>query len=153
MMPELLTTLIAGLLTLLVTVIASIDFVRLVLYRVLGKPWPKKTYAVRLSELTQSLTKASAEVDSILAELSRVAKEKQFSVKQLEQGLSDLEKQENELKDRIATLENVPIPAAEHFAKLMESGEHRTAKRDYVLFGSGVLVTTLIAIIIRLVSG
>lgn len=153
MIPELLITVIAGLLGLFTAVVASSGLVRSVLYRVLGKPEPKKTYAVRLSELTQSLTNASAEVDSILAELSRVAKEKQSSVKQLEQGLSNLEKQEDELKDRIAALENVPIPVAEHFAKLIESGEHRSAKRDYVLFGAGVLVTTLIAIIIRLFSG
>ena len=153
MIPELFITVISGLLAMLATVVASSDLIRSVLYRVLGKPEPKKTYTVRLSELTQSLTNASAEVDSILAELSRVAKEKQSSVSQAEQGLSDLEKQENELKDRIATLENVPIPVAEHFAKLMESGEHRSAKRDYVLFGAGVLVTTLLAIIIQLVVG
>ena len=62
-------------------------------------------------------------------------------------------KREKQLKDRIAALENVPVPVAEHFAELMASGQRRTAKRDYVLFGAGVLVTTLITIIIQLVSG
>jgi len=152
MIPETLITLVAALTALVAGVFASSKLVSEVLYRVLGKPEPKKTYAVRLSELTHSLTNASAEVDSILAELSRVAKEKQSTVKQLEQGLSDLEKRENDLKDRIAALENVPIPVAEHFAKLIESGEHRSARRDYVLFGAGVLVTTLLAIIIQLIA-
>lgn len=153
MMPEMLISIMAALITMVTGGFAASDLVRKVLYRILGKPEPKKTYAVRLSELTHSLTNASAEVDSILAEMSRVTKEKQSSVDKLEEGLSDLEKRENELKDRIATLENVPIPVAEHFAKFMESGEHRGAKRDYILFGAGVLVTTLIAILIQLIAG
>lgn len=153
MMPEILGTVIAALASLLGAGFASTELVRKILYRFLGKPEPKKAYGERLAELTRSLTNASAEVDSILSELSRIAKEKQSSVKQLEQGLSDLGKREKELKDRIAALENVPIPVAEHFANLMASGQRRSAKRDYVLFGAGVLVTTLITIIIQLVSG
>lgn len=153
MIPETLISIIAALTALVGGTFASSRLVREALYRILGKPERKKTYAERLSELTNSLNNASREVDSILAELSSVTKEKQSSVKQLEQVLSDLEKRENELKDRIAALENVPIPVAEHFAKLMQSGERRSAKRDYLLFGAGVLVTTLIAIIIQIIAG
>jgi len=153
MIPEMLVTIMSALIAMTGAFFVEIDLIRKVFYRILGKPEPKKTYTERIYELTHSLTNASAEVDSILAEMSRVTKEKQSSVDKLEKGLVDLEKQENELKDRIATLENVPIPVAEHFAKFIESGEHRGAKRDYILFGAGVLVTTLIAILIQLISG
>jgi len=156
MTPEILTilsTVLAGLATLLGAGFASTELFRKLLYWFFGKKEPKKTYSERLAELTQSLTNASTEVDSILLELSHVAKEKQFLVKQLEQSLLQLEKQERELKDRITTLETVPIPVAEHFAKLIESGERRSRKRDYVLFGAGVIVTTLITIIIQFILG
>ena len=152
MTPEIFISIMAALASLLGAGFVSTEIVRKIIYQLIGKPEPKKPYGERLTELTRSLTKASSEVTSILAELSQVAKEKQTSVKKIEQSLSELEKREKEIKERITTLENVPIPVAEHFAKLMESGEVRSAKRDYVLFGSGVLVTTLITIIIQLIS-
>lgn len=153
MIPETLVSILAALLTIVGVVLASSEFIRKMLYQILGKPEPKKSYGERLSELTRSLSSASSEVDSILAEMSSVVKEKESSVMELKEGLSNLEKRERELKDRISSLENVPIPVAEHFAKLMKYGERRSAKRDYVLFGAGVIVTTMIAIIIQLIVG
>ncbi len=76
MIPETLISVIAAVATLASGIFVSSKFVRDMFYRILGKPEPKKTYAARLSELTHSLTNASREVDSILAELSRVAKAK-----------------------------------------------------------------------------
>jgi ElaB/YqjD/DUF883 family membrane-anchored ribosome-binding protein len=150
---EIIITVIGAILSLLGAGIASTKLVNTIVYEFLGKVEPKKTFSERLAELTKSLTNASAEVDSILAEMSHVAKEKQSSVKKLEQSLSQLENQEKDLKDRIKELETVPIPVAEHFVKLMESGERRNRKRDYALFGAGVVVTTLITIIIQLLTG
>lgn len=144
---------LAALTSLLGAGFAITELMRKLLYRILGKPEPPKTYAARLSELTRSLTNASAEVDSLLSELSNVAREKETYVKKLEEGLASLAQQEKELKEKIEALENVPIPAAKHFAKLMEPGERRSAMRDYALFGTGVLVTTLITIVIQIFTG
>lgn len=152
-MVETLTAVIGALLSLVAGGIASTELIRKLLHRLLGKPEPEKTYSQRLSELTHSLTNASSEVDSLLAELAQVAKDKEASVRSLEQGLTALEQKEQDLQDRIKTLENVPIPAAEHFARLMETGEKRSAMRDYVLFGAGVVVTTIITIVIQVFSG
>jgi chromosome segregation ATPase len=132
--------------------LASTELIRKLLRRALGKPEPSRTHSERLSELTASLTTASAEVDSILRELSTVAREKEKSVKQLEVGLSSLQEKEQALKDKISALENTPLPVAEHFAKLVESGEKRSATRDYVLFGAGVVVTAVVTIIIQVIS-
>ena len=132
--------------------LASTELIRKLLRRALGKPEPSRTHSERLSELTASLTTASAEVDSILRELSTVAREKEKSVKQLEVGLSSLQEKEQALKDKISALENTPLPVAEHFAKLVESGEKRSAARDYVLFGAGVVVTAVVTIIIQVIS-
>jgi hypothetical protein len=51
--------------------------------------------------------------------------------------LSSLEARKKELKEKIETLQKVPIPVADHFAKLIESGEKRNARRDYILFIRG----------------
>jgi len=150
---QILFTILGALTSLAAGGIASSEVIRKLLVRALSKSEPQKTYSERLSELTSSLTTASAEVDSLLNELSKVAKEKETSVKQLENGLTLLEQKEKELKDNIHILKSVPIPVAEHFAKIVESGERRSAVRDYVLFGAGVLVTTVITIAIQLATG
>lgn len=98
----------------------------------------------------QSLTKASSEVDNILAELAQVAGERAKAVQQLEADLTNLEEQEKHLQKRIQDLQEVPIPVAEHFAAMVARGERRSAWRDYILFASGVVVSTVIAIALRL---
>jgi hypothetical protein len=59
---------------------------------------------------------------------------------------------EEELKNRIDQLQNVPLPVAEHFAALAAAGDKRSAKRDYLLFGLGVFVSTLLSIIFFLLQ-
>lgn len=114
---------------------------------------PKKvsaSYAERLSILTQKLDSASSEVDDVLREIVLVADNRQKTVEKLEKELPLLESKEQELKERITALENTPVEVAEHFAELISVGEKRGAKRDYFLFGAGVLVTTAIGITIQI---
>jgi hypothetical protein len=91
-------------------------------------------------------------VDSVLRELSLVAREKEATVKKIEAGLGELEKRERELKQKIEALQNVPLPVAEHIAKLVEPSERRSARRDDALFGAGVVVTTLITLLLQAFS-
>lgn len=151
---EIITSLIAGLATLIAGGVASSEVIQKLVRHLLGiKKEPKKHYSERLSELTDSLTKASREVDSVLSELAQVAQDREVAVRKLENDLQAMEIREKELKDKIAALENTPLPVAEHFAKLLESGEKRGAKRDYILFGAGAVLTTIIAVIIQIVAG
>src|SRR5262245_21251936 len=110
----------------------------------------EKSYSERLAELTESLTKASREVDNVLEELAAVAKGRAQAVEQLKADLDSMQGREKELKQRIETLERTPVAVAEHFAALVKPGERRSAKRDYLLFGSGVVVSTAVGIVIQL---
>lgn len=116
--------------------------------------WPPKrngqTYSEQLAKLTRSLTDASKEVDRILRDLAEIASNRQASVSKLESGLSQLETKEKELKKRVDTLANLPLPVADHFVQLIQKGEKRSARRDYALFAAGVVASTIIAIILRL---
>ncbi len=151
---EFLISIIAGLASLAAGGIASTAIIRKVLRRFPGqRKKPEKPYSERLAELTASLTKSSREVDLVLAELAQVAGNREVAVQRLEADLAALGNREKELKEKIDALESTPLPVAEHFAKLIEAGEKRSTMRDYALFGAGVVVTTLIAIIIQVVAG
>jgi hypothetical protein len=113
-------------------------------------PKRQHTYSDRLSELTAYLTKASREVDAILIEMVRVAQSRELAVNSLDKQLTEMKTKKKGLHARIVELEQVPIPVADHFAKLLETGEKRSARRDYMLFGSGVVVSTVVAIITKL---
>jgi len=150
---DIIATIIGALASLLAGGLASSKIIQKFIQTFFHIEAPQKPYSERLGELTSNLTKASREVDSILGELAQVARSRESAVVKLESDLSSLEAREKELKDKIEVLQKVPIPVAEHFARLLESGEKRSARRDYALFGAGVLVTTFIAIAIQLFTG
>ena len=84
--------------------------------------------------------------------LSKIATERENAVYKLGTELEALEDKEKQLQERVRILESVPIPVAEQFAKLTAAGERRSALRDYILFGAGVVVSTVIAIILKIVG-
>ncbi len=151
---DILLSIIAGSVSLIAGGALSNELIQKLIRQLLGiKKEREKPYSERLSELTLNLTKASSDVDSVLSEMAQVARNRESAVQKLELDLKSLEIKEKELKEKVKTLENTPLPVAEHFIKLLEYGEKRSAKRDYVLFGAGVVVTTVIAILIQTVIG
>jgi hypothetical protein len=152
---DILLSIISGLASLLAGGLFTAKIVQDLLKRLFPKLFPAKqtppeSFSDRLSRLTTGLTKASMEVDRVLDELAQVARDRETAVKVLESNLTAMEQQEKELKKKIETLEKVPIAVADQFAKLLETGEKRSAKRDYLLFGAGVLVSTIIAVVLKL---
>jgi hypothetical protein len=95
------------------------------------------SYAERIDYLTKTLVNSTREVDAVFQEIGKVALERQFAAEKLQQELAALSQRESELKQRVEALKNVPLPVAEHFARLLETGEKKSAKRDYLLFWCG----------------
>ncbi|MCA1790060.1 MAG: hypothetical protein LC667_09450 [Thioalkalivibrio sp.] len=126
-----------------------LPFVEGVLRKRLGRE-AEEGYAEKIARLTNSLQKASKDVDGVLRELASVAATRASAVSDLESQLRQMTAREQELKKRVEDLQATPIPVAEHFAELIAKGERRSAFRDYALFGLGVVVSTVIAIILRL---
>lgn len=155
MNPEILLALLSALLSILGGGIASAKSVQDLIRVLLKKPpqKPKESYSERLHRLTESLRTSSAEVDAVLHELSEVAKERQEAATKLEAQLADLQSREQTLQERVKALEKMPLPVAEYFASLTAAGEKRSAKRDYLLFGAGVVVSTLLSILFFLLQG
>lgn len=152
---EVLISLVAGALSALAGGIATTEFVERLLRRVLKRPARRTTegYSERLEKLTAGLRQSSAEVDSLLRELSAVAEKRQSAVDQLESQLTELQTRERTLQQNIEHLQRIPLPVAEYLASLSADAEKRSAKRDYLLFGLGVLVTTLLSVLFFALQG
>lgn len=160
--PEVILGIVTALLSLVAGGLASIPLVGQALTElanafrsVIGleePPKPALPYSEKLKRLTTSLSRTSEAMDNLLQELTEVAKERHSAMEKIENDLQILQSREKELQERIEQLQNVPLPVVEHFAKLTSSGEKRSARRDYVLFGAGVVVSTVIAIILRLLG-
>ena len=108
------------------------------------------SYSEQLNKLTINLNKSSLAVDKILKELAIVAKSREEAVSKLQLDLNTLEKREKETRSRIEALQNVPLVAVEHFAKMTSKDSQRSAIRDYLLFGAGVVSSTVIAILLKM---
>jgi chromosome segregation ATPase len=106
-----------------------------------------------MSSLTRSLVDASAELDRVLKEIAEISEQRESAVVTLESQLQELANREKQLQEKVSVLEKVPLPAIEHFVKAVQSGEKRSALRDYILFGLGVIVSTVIAIVLKLIFG
>lgn len=122
--------------------------------RIRWLPWVRRprqqTYGERLADVTRRLVKSSSEVDSLLGEMATITKAREQELHRIESQLSQFQEEERSLEERIDALRDTPLPVAEHFARMIERGEKRSAWRDYILFGAGVVVSTVIAIALRL---
>jgi hypothetical protein len=114
---------------------------------------PSISYSEKMASLTHSLVEASSEVDRVLHEMSVVSLQRESSISELESQLKELSEREKHLQDKVKTLEKVPLPAIEYFVQEVEKGEKRSAWRDYVLFGLGVIVSTITTLLLKLVFG
>jgi uncharacterized protein HemX len=108
-----------------------------------------KTDTPKPEGLFSDLAKTSSEMDRIFREIEAVTKERQANVAKAESQLQSLAQQEEELKKKVEGLKNVPLPAAEFFAKMVEEREKKSAWRDYLLFLAGVVVSAIVAILLK----
>ncbi len=109
----------------------------------------ESTATPRHQKLFSDLAKASTEMDRIVREIEAFTKGRQLAVAKIEGDLQMLSEQESELKKRVEGLQNVPLPAAEFFAKVIEEREKRGAVRDYLLFLAGVVVSAVVAVVLK----
>jgi hypothetical protein len=64
--------------------------------------------------------------------------------------LDELSKYEKELQKRAETLKKVPLPAVEYSLEMAGKGERRSAARDYILLGAGVIVGMVVTVVFSL---
>jgi len=99
--------------------------------------------------LFEQLTEATKNMDAVISRVQEYTGQRQTEVAKLEVQLTQLTKQEGELRETIKNLQGVPLPAAEYFATLVNKGEKSGARRDYTLFTAGAVVSVIVAIILK----
>lgn len=112
----------------------------------------EESYKQKMERLTDNLLNASSEVDQVLSEIATESQNRALAVNRLEEQLTELSNREREVQERIETLEKVPLEAVQHFEQIMKQGDRRSALRDYMLFGLGVLVSTVIAVLLGIIG-
>jgi hypothetical protein len=106
-------------------------------------------YREKMEKLSADLARASSEVDKTLEEMTTVSRVREEALKSLELKLDELSKREKEMQARVDTLKQVSLPAVQYFLEATEKTERRSAARDYILFASGVVVSTVVTIILK----
>jgi seryl-tRNA synthetase len=121
--------------------------------RELAQHGTSEKFKDRVKKLSAELARSSAEVDKTLQEMETVSRMREEALKSLESKMAELSEREKEAQRRVDDLKNVPLPAVNHFLEMTEQSEKKSAKRDRNLFVAGVVVSTGIAIILKLVFG
>jgi predicted nuclease with TOPRIM domain len=106
---------------------------------------PRDTTATLFKELAD----ASAKMDGIVARIREYTKGREPSVAKFEEQLGLLTQQEADLRKRIEDLKQVPLPAAQYFATLVNKREKSSALRDYLLFTAGIVVSAIVTVILK----
>ena len=101
------------------------------------------------SSLFRELAETSSKMDGIVSRIQEYTKDRQEAVLKLEGQLGVLTEQESTLRKNIEDLQQVPLPAAEYFASVISKGEKSSALRDYLLFFAGVVVSVIVAIVLK----
>lgn len=112
-----------------------------------------ESFQDRMSKLGEELKRASAQIDATLLEMRSITEAREQSIATLESRLQELASHEETLKKKVETLKQVPLHAVDYFLQATEKSEKRSVRRDYLLFVSGVLVSTAITVLLKLVFG
>lgn len=107
------------------------------------------SYEEKFKALVDNLRISSLEVDKSLVEITEFTKEKTALLEKLESEMKALSDKEINLKNKIETLEKVPVEALKHFHDILNSENSRSAKRDYLLFLLGVAFSVISALILK----
>jgi len=107
----------------------------------------------RIQQSISKLSSASQEIDVIIQNIVKDIKNRQTALEELKARHQTLLQEEGELSKRVEMLKDLPLEVAKYFQQISEQTlqqvEKRRARRDIVMFIFGILVTTAIAILLR----
>jgi myosin heavy subunit len=109
----------------------------------------------RFQESISKLSSVSQEINMIIQDIVRDINKRQSALEQLKQRHQTLSQEEQELSKKVKMLKDVPIEVANYFQQIsqetLQQVEKKRARRDVVMFVLGILVTTVVAILLKVV--
>jgi hypothetical protein len=147
---ELLSTIISGIIALVAG--TGLTWIRSFLTKRFGtKKVPEKfDYNAKIEASVKMMKRSSGEINTLIAELEEFSGEQRRRVQEMEMALEKLNREEQELSKRMEAMKSVSVPAAEHFAAIMQKENSRGAKRDYLLFAAGVVASIIVSIVLKM---
>jgi len=146
---------IAGLISAIASILVGLlPFVRSFLVNRIQsqiKEKPIITYRERLNNTLEALKKNSLEMEKATEEINSIMKEKLTTIDKLEDKLVELSGKETELTSKIEQLQNTPVEVLNHFEKMLEKANKRSAYRDYILFCLGAVISAIVTIIVTII--
>jgi myosin heavy subunit len=142
---------------------ALIAFVSGLILPLIGSYFSRKKRAVRkevppgerFQESISKLSSASKEINMIIQDIVGDINKRQSALEQLKQRHQTLSQEEQELSKKVKMLKDVPLEVANYFQQIsqetLQQVEKKRARRDVVMFVLGILVTTVVAILLRIV--
>ncbi len=107
----------------------------------------------RIQQSISKLSSASQEIDFIIQNIVEDIKNRQAALEELKARHQTLLQEEGELSKRVEMLKVLPLEVAKYFQQINEQTlqqvEKRRARRDIMMFIFGIIVTTAIAILLR----
>jgi len=103
-------------------------------------------------DLSFQLRKKLDEVGEISQNLQWASEDWQQRYSVFESRVAHLSEKEKELRKQVDSLGQIPLPAMEYFRDLLDRGERSAARRDYLLFGAGILATVALSLVLKLLG-
>lgn len=107
----------------------------------------------RIQQSISKLSSASQEIDAIIQDIVQDVKRRQTVLGELKVEHQTLSQEEAELSKRVEMLKDLPLEVAKYFQQISEQTlqqvEKKRARRDILMFILGIIVTTVIAILLR----
>jgi septal ring factor EnvC (AmiA/AmiB activator) len=107
----------------------------------------------RFQESISKLSSASQEINMIIQDIVQDIDKRQSALEQLKERHQVLSQEEQELSKKVKMLKDVPLEVANYFQQIsqetIQQVERKRARRDVVMFILGILVTTVVAILLR----
>ena len=107
----------------------------------------------RLQQSISKLSTASQEIDTIIQDIVQDINRRQSALEELKARHQLLSQEEAELSKRVEMLKGLPLEVAKYFQQINEQSlqqmEKKRARRDILMFLLGIIVTTIIAILLK----
>lgn len=118
--------------------------------RIDGTPRQRGDLQDRIAEITDHLKRSGSDAHALLIELEQVIEARRQQLLDAQGRLHMLQFEESEVKERVELLRAVKPEAAVAINNLLdeslEARDKRSARRDWLIFGMGVLLSTAISL-------
>ena len=121
-----------------------------------AKPRQRGDFKDRIAEITDRLKQSGSDAQSLLIELEQVMAARRQQLLDAQGRLQELQVAESEVKQRVELLQAVRPESAVAINNLLDESlkarDKRSARRDWLIFGMGVLISAVISFVFFLLT-